>query len=56
MYGTTIENMLNTTYFTSNISEVLYSCIDAGENLYVYAMYKFRLFGEDWTNVMLGAL
>jgi len=56
MYGDVRDNMLNTTYFISNISDVSYSCLDAGENLYVYAMYKFRLFGEDWTNVMLGYL
>jgi len=56
MYGNVRDNMLNTTYFISNISDVSYSCLDAGENLYVYAMYKFRLFGEDWTNVLLGAL
>ena len=56
MYGNVRDNMLNTTYFISNISDVSYSCLDAGENLYVYAMYKFGLFGNDWTNVMLGYL
>jgi len=33
-----------------------YICIDAMENLYVYNMYKYDLFGRDNTNVILGAL
>jgi len=56
MYGDTKNNILNSTLFLRNASEVGYVCIDTVENLYVYAMYKFKLFGYDWTNVALGAL
>jgi hypothetical protein len=56
MYGTTKENTLNTTLFLGNVSNMNYDCIDAGENLYVYSMYKYDLFGRDNTNVLLGSL
>ena len=56
MYGNTKENVLNTTLFAGNISDTSYICIDAVENLYVYSMYKYDLFGRDNTNVILGAL
>ena len=56
MYGTVKENTLNSTLFLRNVSDVSYVCLDAAENLYVYSMYKFKLFGYDWTNVLLGYL
>ena len=56
MYGTVKQNTLNTTLFLGNVSYTNYVCIDAGENLYVYAMYKYDLFGRDKTNVLLGSL
>lgn len=56
MYGTFKENTLNSTLFLRNVSDVSYVCLDTAENLYVYQMYKFRLFGNDWTNVLLGYL
>jgi hypothetical protein len=56
MYGNAKENTLNTTLFLGNVSNMFYVCIDAGENLYVYSMYKFDLFGRDRTNVMLGSI
>lgn len=56
MYANFKETFLNTTLYMQNISDVSYVCIDASENLYVYSMYKFKLFGYDWTNVLLGAL
>ena len=56
MYGTGKENTLNTTLFLGNVSDTSYICIDAVENLYVYSMYKYDLFGRDDTNVILGAL
>lgn len=54
MYGNAKENIFNTTLFLQNASDVLYSCIDGAENLYVYSMYKYELFGYDDTNVILG--
>jgi len=54
MYGDVKNNILNTTLFMRNISDVSYVCIDALENLYVFSMFKFELFGMDWINVMLG--
>lgn len=39
-----------------NVSDMMYICIDAAENFYVYSMYKYDLFGRDNTNVMLGAM
>ena len=54
MYGDTKNNILNTTLFMRNISDVSYVCIDALENLYVFSMLKFELFGLDWINVLLG--
>jgi len=56
MYGTVKDNTLNSTLFLRNVSDVSYVCLDAAENLYVYSMYKFKLFGYDWTNVLLGYL
>lgn len=56
MYGNAKENTLNTTLFARNVSDMSYVCIDAMENLYVYNMYKYDLFGRDNTNVILGAL
>lgn len=35
---------------------MMYICIDGAENLYVYTMYKYDLFGRDNTNVILGYL
>ena len=56
MYGNFKQNVLNTTLFLSNVSDVSYVCLDALENLYVYSQYKFKLFGFDWTNLLLGGL
>jgi hypothetical protein len=56
MYGNFKDNMLNTTLTLRNVSDVSYVCLDAAENLYVYAMYKFKLFSYDWTNLLLGTL
>ena len=56
MYGNAKENTLNTTLFLGNFSDMMYICIDAGENLYVYNMYKYDQFGRDNTNVVLGGL
>lgn len=56
MYANFKETFLNTTLYMRNISDVSYVCIDTIENVYVYDMYKFKLFGNDWTNVLLGAL
>jgi hypothetical protein len=56
MYGNAKQNTLNTTLFARNVSDMNYVCIDAMENLYVYNMYKYDLFGRDNTNVILGAL
>mmetsp|Transcript_32858 Transcript_32858/g.50237 ORF Transcript_32858/g.50237 Transcript_32858/m.50237 type:complete len:353 (+) Transcript_32858:327-1385(+) len=54
MYGDVKNNVLNTTLFMQNVSDVAYVCLDGVENLYVFAMYKYELFGYDNTNVMLG--
>ena len=56
MYGDFKQNVLNSTLFLQNVSDVSYVCLDAIENLYVFAHYKFKLFGYDWTNLLLGAL
>lgn len=53
MYGDIQNHILNTTLFLSNISDVSYVCIDVLENLYVYSMFKFDLFGRDWLNLLL---
>jgi len=47
---------LNTTLFLKNVTDVSYVCLDAAENLFVYAVYRFTLFGNDWTNLGLGYL
>lgn len=54
MYGNLKDNILNTTLFMGNISDVSYVCIDALENLYVFSMYKFELFSYNNLNVLLG--
>jgi len=54
IYGEVKDNILNTTLFLKNVSDVAYVCLDGAENLYVYFMYKYELFGYDNTNVMLG--
>jgi len=54
MYGNVKDNILNTTLFMRNISDVGYVCVDAAENLYVWSMYKFELFSFNWLNVLLG--
>ena len=54
MYGDVKNHILNTTLFMRNISDVSYICIDALENVYVFSMFKFELFGMDWINVLLG--
>lgn len=54
MYGDTEQNVLNTTLFLKNVSDVSYVCIDALENLYVFAMFKYDKFGQSNTNVILG--
>lgn len=41
MFGDLKNNVLNTTLFMRNISDVSYLCIDAAENLYVFSMFKF---------------
>ena len=56
MYGDTKDNILNTTLFMRNISDVSYICIDASENLYVWIMFKFNQFGQDYVNVILGLI
>jgi hypothetical protein len=56
MYGSYKDNVLNTTLFIRNVSNVGYVCLDAFENVYIYMLYKFRLFGYDWANVGLGLL
>lgn len=54
MYGNTKENILNSTLFLQNASKAAYTCIDGAENLFVFAMYKYELFGFDQTNLILG--
>ena len=56
MYGNTKENTLYSTLFLRNASDVIYACLDTAENLYVFFMYKFKMFGYDWLNVLLGFL
>lgn len=56
MFGTVKQNILNTTLFLKNVTDLSYTCLDSLENLYVYNMYKFNLFGYSWTNVALGGL
>jgi len=41
MYATFKESVLNTTLMLQNSSDISYVCLDAGENLYFYSMYKF---------------
>lgn len=55
MFGNAKENTLNFTLFMKNVSDVSYSCIDAGENLFVWAMYRFEEFGYDTNKFMLAA-
>jgi hypothetical protein len=56
MYGTMKDNILNSTLFIQNSSDTMYNCIDATENLYVFFVYKMKMFGYDWINVLLGWL
>lgn len=56
MYGDVKDNVLNTTLYLRNVSDVSYICLDSAENFYVYSMYKFKLFNYDWANLLLGVL
>ena len=56
MFGNFKENMLNTTVFAGNASDVMVVCVDAGENLFVWTQYKFETFGNKWNNVMLAGI
>jgi len=42
MYGDLEDIVLNSTLFLKNVSDVGYVCIDAGENLYAYSLYRFE--------------
>ena len=56
MYGDTKNNMLNSTLFLKNVSDLSYICLDAAENNYVFWVYKMDTFGRDATQITLGAL
>ena len=56
MYGDLKNNMLNTTLFLKNVSDLSYICLDALENNYVFWVYKIDSFGRDQTQIVLGAL
>ena len=56
MYGNVKNNMLNTTLFLKNVSDLNYICLDALENSYVYFIYKIDSFGRDGTQIVLGAI
>jgi len=56
MFGDTKENTLNFTLFARNVSDVSYSCIDAGENLFVYVMFKYSQFGNSLNDFFLAGL
>lgn len=56
MYGDFKQNVLNTTLFAKNISDTAYFCLDAAENVYVFFMYKLKLFNYDFLNLFLGFL
>lgn len=56
MYGNAQDNILNSTLFLKNVSDLSYICLDALENNYVYWVYKLDSFGRDFTQIMLGWL
>lgn len=56
MYGDVKNNILNTTLFLKNVSDLSYICLDAMENNYVFWVYKMDSFGRDTTQIVLGAL
>lgn len=56
MYGNLKNNMLNSTLFLKNVSDLNYICLDAGENNYVFWVYKMDSFGRDATQITLGWL
>ena len=49
MYGDLKNNMLNSTLFLKNVSDLSYICLDAAENNYVFWVYKADSFGRDLT-------
>ena len=56
MYGDVKNNILNSTLFLKNVSDLSYVCLDALENNYVFWVYKMDSFGRDTTQIVLGAL
>lgn len=56
MYGNLKNNMLNTTLFLKNVSDLSYICLDAAENNYVFWVFKMDSFGRDTTQIVLGWL
>ena len=56
MYGDLKNNMLNSTLFLKNVSDLSYICLDAAENNYVFWVYKIDEFGRDLTQISLGYL
>lgn len=56
MYGSAKNNVLNTTLFLKNVSDLNYICLDAAENSYVFWVYKIDQFGRDTTQILLGWL
>ena len=56
MYGNLRQNVLNSTLYLNNASNMNYVCLDAMQNIYVWVMYKYNLFNMDFTQVMLGGL
>jgi hypothetical protein len=56
MYGNTKNNILNSTMFLRNASDLSYICLDALENNYFFWIYKIDSFGRDPTQITLGAL
>jgi len=56
MYGNAKNNVLNTTLFLKNVSDLNYICLDAAENNYVFWVYKIDSFGRSTTQILLGWL
>ena len=56
MFGSAKNNVLNTTLFLKNVSDLNYICLDAMENNYVFWVYKLDSFGRDTTQIILGWL
>ena len=56
MYGSVKNNVLNTTLFLKNISDLNYICLDAYENNYVFWIFKLDSFGRSTTQILLGWL